>query len=145
MRMAGNDTPKRGLFESERRFRLLVEGVVDYAIYMLDADGIVCNWNAGARRIKGYDAGDVVGQHFGMFYLPEDREAGMPARSRTAAREHGNSEAEGWRLRKDGTRFLASIVIDAIYEEGELIGFAKITRDITDRHRSAEALKESER
>jgi PAS domain S-box-containing protein len=143
--MAGNDTPKRGLFESERRFRLLVEGVVDYAIYMLDADGIVCNWNAGARRIKGYDAGDVVGQHFGMFYLPEDREAGMPARSLAAAREHGKFEAEGWRLRKDGTRFLASIVIDAIYEEGELIGFAKITRDITERSMAAEALKESER
>jgi PAS domain S-box-containing protein len=143
--MAGNDTPKRGLFESERRFRLLVEGVVDYAIYMLDPDGIVCNWNAGARRIKGYDAGDVVGQHFGMFYLPEDREAGMPARSLAAAREYGKFEAEGWRLRKDGTRFLASIVIDAIYEEGELIGFAKITRDITERSMAAEALKESER
>jgi len=143
--MAGNDTPKRGLFESERRFRLLVEGVVDYAIYMLDPDGIVSNWNAGAKRIKGYDAGDVVGQHFGMFYLPEDREAGMPARSLAAAREYGKFEAEGWRLRKDGSKFLASVVIDAIYEKGELIGFAKITRDITERTMAAEALKESER
>ena len=143
--MAGNDIPQRGLFESERRFRLLVEGVVDYAIYMLDPEGIVSNWNAGAKRIKGYDAVDVVGQHFGMFYLPEDREAGMPARSLAAAREHGKFETEGWRLRKDGTRFLASIVIDAIYEEGELIGFAKITRDITERTMAAEALKESER
>jgi PAS domain S-box-containing protein len=143
--MAGNDTPQRGLFESERRFRLLVEGVVDYAIYMLDPDGIVSNWNAGAKRIKGYDAVDVVGQHFGMFYLPEDREAGMPARSLAAARQHGKFEAEGWRLRKDGSRFLASVVIDAIYERGELIGFAKITRDITDRTMAAEALKESER
>jgi PAS domain S-box-containing protein len=133
------------LFESERRFRLLVEGVVDYAIYMLDPDGIVSNWNAGAKRIKGYDAVDVVGQHFGMFYLPEDRDAGMPARALAAAREHGKFETEGWRLRKDGTRFLASIVIDAIYEQGELIGFAKITRDITDRTMAAEALKESER
>jgi PAS domain S-box-containing protein len=143
--MAGNDTPRRGLFESERRFRLLVEGVVDYAIYMLDPDGIISNWNAGARRIKGYDAADVVGKYFGMFYLPEDREAGMPARSLAAAREHGKFEAEGWRLRKDGSKFLASVVIDAIYEEGELIGFAKITRDITDRNMAAEALKESER
>jgi PAS domain S-box-containing protein len=143
--MAGNDIPQRGLFESERRFRLLVEGIVDYAIYMLDPDGIVSNWNAGARRIKGYDAADVVGRYFGMFYLPEDREAGMPARSLAAAREHGKFETEGWRLRKDGTRFLASIVIDAIYEQGELIGFAKITRDITDRTMAAEALKESER
>jgi len=143
--MAGNDIPQRGLFESERRFRLLVEGVVDYAIYMLDPDGIVSNWNAGARRIKGYDAAEVVGRYFGMFYLPEDREAGMPARSLAAAREHGKFEAEGWRLRKDGSKFLASVVIDAIYEEGELIGFAKITRDITERTMAAEALKESER
>jgi PAS domain S-box-containing protein len=143
--MAGNDTPRRGLFESERRFRLLVEGVVDYAIYMLDPDGIVSNWNAGARRIKGYDAVDVVGQHFGMFYSPEDREAGMPARALAIAREHGKFEAEGWRLRKDGSRFLASVVIDAIYENGELIGFAKITRDITERTLAADALKESER
>src|SRR3979490_3286579 len=143
--MAGNDTPKRGLFESERRFRLLVEGVVDFAIDMLDADVIVCNWNAGARRIKGYDAVYVVGKYFGMFYLPEDREAGMPARSLAIAREHGKFEAEGWRLRKDGSRFLASVVIDAIYEQGELIGFAKITRDITERTLAADALKESER
>ena len=143
--MAGNDIPQRGLFESERRFRLLVEGVVDYAIYMLDPDGIVSNWNAGAKRIKGYDAADVVGKYFGMFYLPEDREAGMPARSLAAAREHGKFEAEGWRLRKDGSKFLASVVIDAIYEKGELIGFAKITRDITERTMAAEALKESER
>ena len=143
--MAGNDIPQRGLFESERRFRLLVEGVVDYAIYMLDPEGIVSNWNAGAKRIKGYDAADVVGKYFGMFYLPEDREAGMPARSLAAAREYGKFEAEGWRLRKDGSKFLASVVIDAIYEKGELIGFAKITRDITERTMAAEALKESER
>jgi PAS domain S-box-containing protein len=143
--MARKDTPQRGLVESERRFRLLVEGIIDYAIYMLDPQGIVINWNAGAKRIKGYEAEEVVGRHFGMFYLPEDREAGMPERSLNTARERGKFETEGWRLRKDGTKFLASVVIDAIYEEGELIGFAKITRDITDRHRSAEALKESER
>src|ERR1700710_1586815 len=141
--MAGNDTPRRGLFESERRFRLLGEGVVDYAIYMLDPEGIVSNWNAGARRIKGYDAVDVVGHHFGMFYSPEDRAAGMPARALATAREHGKFEAEGWRLRKDGSRFLASVVIDAIYENGELIGFAKITRDITERTLAAHALKKS--
>ncbi len=143
--MVQNSTQQRSLFDSERRFRLLVEGVVDYAIYMLDPDGIVTNWNAGARRIKGYEADEVIGRHFGMFYLPEDREAGLPARSLATAREKGKFEAEGWRLRKDGTKFLASVVIDAIYEDGELIGFAKITRDITDRNKSAEALKESER
>src|SRR5216684_142213 len=143
--MVQNSTQRRGLFDSERRFRLLVEGVVDYAIYMLDPDGIITNWNAGARRIKGYEAREVIGRHFKMFYLPEDREAGLPARSIATAREKGKFEAEGWRLRKDGTKFLASVVIDAIYEDGELIGFAKITRDITEQNKSAEALKESER
>jgi PAS domain S-box-containing protein len=143
--MAQKSDPKHGLLDSERRFRLLVEGVIDYAIYMLDPTGLVTNWNAGAKRIKGYEAADVVGRHFGMFYLPDDREAGMPARSLNTAREKGKFEAEGWRLRKDGTKFLASVVIDAIYEDGQLIGFAKITRDITERNKTAEALKESEK
>ena len=143
--MVRNDTQQLGLFESERRFRLLVEGVIDYAICMLDPHGIITNWNAGAKRIKGYEAEEVIGRHFGMFYLPEDREAGMPARSLAAAREKGRFEAEGWRLRKDGTKFLASVVIDAIYEDGQFVGFAKITRDITERNEAAEALKESER
>src|SRR6266480_3183906 len=143
--MARNGTQQRGVFESERRFRLLVEGVVDYAICMLDPNGIVTNWNAGAKRIKGYEAAEVIGRHFVMFYLPEDREAGMPARSLAASRENGKFEAEGWLLRKDGTKFLASVVIDAIYEDGQLVGFAKITRDITERNKAADALKESER
>ena len=143
--MVRDGIPQRGLFESERRFRLLVEGVVDYAIYLLDPDGIITNWNAGAKRIKGYEAGEVIGRHFGMFYLPEDREAGMPARSLAVARDKGKFEAEGWRLRKDGTKFRASVVIDAIYEQGRLIGFAKLTRDITEQHKAVEALKESER
>jgi PAS domain S-box-containing protein len=112
---------------------------------MLDPDGIITNWNAGAKRIKGYEAAEVVGQHFGMFYLPEDRKAGMPARSLETARTKGKFETEGWRLRKDGTKFLASVVIDPIYEEGQLIGFAKITRDVTERTSAADALKESER
>src|SRR5258705_4361432 len=143
--MVQNSSQRRSLFDSERRFRLLVEGVIDYAICMLDPDGIITNWNAGARRIKGYEAKEVIGRHFGMFYLPEDREAGLPARSIATAREKGKFEAEGWRLRKDGTKFLASVVIDAIYEDGVLVGFAKITRDITERSKSSEALKESER
>ena len=130
--------------ESERRFRLLVEGVVDYAIYMLDPDGIISNWNAGARRIKGYQAKEVVGKHFGMFYLPEDRAAGLPQRSLETAKKNGKFDAEGWRLRKDGTKFLASVVIDPIYEKGELIGFAKITRDVTERATANTALNTSE-
>jgi PAS domain S-box-containing protein len=136
---------KRGLFESERRFRLLVEGVIDYAIYMLDPNGIISNWNAGAKRIKGYDANEVIGQHFQMFYSREDREAGLPARSLETARENGKFEAEGWRVRKDGSKFLASVVIDALYEEDELVGFAKITRDITEQNKATDALRESER
>ena len=136
--------PDRNLYESERRFRLLVEGVVDYAIYMLDPEGIVTNWNAGAERIKGYTAAEVVGRHFGMFYPKEDRAAGAPDVSLETARREGRFEAEGWRVRKDGTRFFAAVVIDAIYERGDLIGFAKITRDITERRRSQDALASSE-
>src|ERR1700722_10373212 len=143
--MAKRAGRRRGLFESERRFRLLVEGVIDYAIYMLDPDGIISNWNAGAKRIKGYDADEVVGRHFQMFYPEEDREAGLPARSLETARSCGKFEAEGWRVRKDGSKFLASVVIDALYEGGEVVGFAKITRDITERNKAADALRESER
>ena len=133
------------VLESERSFRLLVQGVVDYAIYMLDPAGIVTSWNAGAERIKGYQAHEVVGQHFSQFYTPEDRAAGQPDKSLETARQAGRFEAEGWRVRKDGTRFLASVVIDAIYEDGELIGFAKITRDITERQKAARCAAESER
>src|SRR5580700_1939524 len=92
----------RQLFDSERRFRLLVEGVVDYAIFMLDPDGIITNWNAGAERIKGYAANEIIGQHFGIFYTPEDREAGLPARALETALREGKYAAEGWRVRKDG-------------------------------------------
>jgi PAS domain S-box-containing protein len=142
--MAKQDSSKRGLLENERGFRLLVQGVVDYAIYMLDPSGVIASWNAGAERIKGYSAREVIGRHFDMFYLPQDREAGLPAKSLETARRDGRFEAEGWRLRKDGSKFLASVVIDAIHEDGELIGFAKITRDITERKRAEFALTGSE-
>jgi PAS domain S-box-containing protein len=131
------------LAESERRFRLLVEGVTDYAIFMLDPFGIVTNWNAGAQRIKGYQADEVVGRHFSMFYTPEDADAGLPARALQAAEREGRYEAEGWRVRKDGTRFWASVVIDAIREDGRLVGFAKVTRDITDKRDAAQRLEET--
>ena len=137
---------QEALRESERRFRLLVEGVVDYAIYMLDPAGIITNWNAGAERMKGYRPDEIIGQHFSRFYGKEDRAAGLPARVLETARREGRYEAEAWRFRKDGSRFWASVTLDAIRDEsGELLGFAKITRDITERRAAQEALRESER
>ncbi|MDO9709650.1 hybrid sensor histidine kinase/response regulator [Paracraurococcus lichenis] len=137
---------EQALRESERRFRLLVQGVTDYAIFMLDPEGIVVDWNTGARRIKGYEAAEIVGQHFSRFYTEEERAAGEPQRALEQARASGHVEAEGWRVRKDGSRFWASVVLDAIRDEdGRLIGFAKVTRDITERHeaqRAAETLRE---
>lgn len=135
----------KNLYQSERRFRLLVEGVIDYAIYMLDPSGIITNWNSGAQRIKGYSAPEIIGKHFGIFYETQDRDAGAPQRALETALRDGKFEAESWRLRKDGTRFLAAVVIDPLYEDGVHIGFAKITRDITERHRTQQALLESER
>jgi PAS domain S-box-containing protein len=130
--------------ESERRFRLLVQSVTDYAIYMLDPDGYVANWNPGAARIKGYTAAEIVGGHFSRFYTPEDRDQRLPWKALEQARQNGRYEAEGWRVRKDGTRFWASAVIDAIRDDdGELIGFAKITRDLTERRATQLQLEQS--
>ena len=135
---------QQALLEAERRFRILVQGVTDYAIFMLDPEGRVTNWNAGAQRIKGYTPDEIVGEHFSRFYTPEDLDAGVPKRALEAAREVGRYEAEGWRLRKDGTRFWASVVLDAIRgEDGELIGFAKITRDMTEKREAQLRLEES--
>jgi PAS domain S-box-containing protein len=137
---------QEALLESERRFRYLVESVVDYAIYMLDVNGVVTNWNRGAERAKGYKADEIVGKHFSVFYTPDERRAGVPSRALEQARREGRWEAEGWRVRKDGARFWASVVIDAIHDdEGRHIGFAKITRDISERRAAEEALAHSER
>jgi PAS domain S-box-containing protein len=134
------------LHESERRFRLLVEGVFDYAIFMLDPNGFVTNWNAGAARIKGYTAKEIVGQHFSRFYSEEDRENGVPVQALETARRTGKYEAEGWRLRKDGTTFWASVVIDTIRDEaGQLVGFAKVTRDLTEKRVADEKLRHSQK
>lgn len=125
----------------DRRFQLLVEAVVDYAIFLLNPDGIVTSWNTGAQRIKGYSADEIVGRHFSVFYSAEDQQKGTPQASLAAAREVGRYEAEGWRYRKDGTKFWASVVIDAIRSDsGELLGFAKVTRDITERKQNEERL-----
>lgn len=121
------------LKQSEQQFRLLVQSVTDYAIYMLDPNGRVTNWNAGAQRIKGYSPLEVIGEHFSMFYTPEDRDAGEPQRTLSIAIDEGRFENKGWRLRKDGTRFMAHVVVDPIWgDTGTLLGFAKITRDITE-------------
>ena len=129
----------------ERRFQLLVMAITDYAIYMLNPEGFVSSWNAGAERFKGYAAHEIIGQHFSLFYTEEDRRSGKPARALQTAREQGKFEDEGWRVRRDGTRFWASVVVDPIWgPSGELIGFAKITRDITERKVAEEALRESE-
>jgi PAS domain S-box-containing protein len=135
---------QQALLDAERRFRILVQGVTDYAIYMLDPDGRVTNWNAGAERIKQFSFDEIVGEHFSRFYTPEDAAAGTPARALETARETGRYEAEGWRVRKNGERFWASVVIDAIRnDEGELIGFAKITRDMTEKREAQKRLEES--
>src|ERR1700748_1380875 len=127
------------LRESEEQFRLLVEGGTDYAIYMLDVDGHVASWNAGAQRIKGYMPEEIIGRHFSSFYTEADRAAGLPRTGLETAKEKGRWEHEGQRVRKDGTPFWAHVVIDAIRDDdGKLVGFAKVTRDITER-REAEA------
>jgi PAS domain S-box-containing protein len=127
------------LRESERQFRLFAEAVTDYALIRLDAHGVVSGWNAGAQRIKGYAGDEIIGKHFSCFYTAADRAAGVPERALATAAVSGTFTAEGWRVRKDGSLFFASVVIDAIRdEEGKFVGFAKITRDITER-REAEA------
>jgi PAS domain S-box-containing protein len=129
----------------ERKFQLLVDSVTDYAIYMLTPDGHVNSWNSGAERIKGYRADEILGAHFSRFYTEEDRARGEPGRALAIASREGRMKMEGWRLRKDGTRFWASVVIDAIKDDdGTFVGFAKVTRDITERKNAEEALRESE-
>ena len=135
---------EESLRRSEEQFRLLVQSVTDYAIYMLDRSGLVTSWNAGAQRIKGYEAKEIIGQHFSRFYTDEDRASGLPQSGLETAAQVGRFELEGWRVRKDGTRFWAHVIIDAIKgETGEVIGFAKITRDITERLEAARALDEA--
>jgi len=143
--MVKKSSQQRDLFESERSFRLLVEGVADYALYMLDPSGIITSWNIGGERIKGYSPEEILGQHFSRFYTETDRANGKPARALGIARDQGRYEEEGWRVRKDGTFFWASVVIDPIYEDGNLVGFAKITRDITERREAQLKLEQMHR
>lgn len=131
--------------QPEDRYRLLVEAVVDYAIYMLDTNGLIRSWNSGAKRIKQYDQSEVLGKHFSLFYTPEDLASDLPGRALKSADESGRFEGEGWRVRKDGTRLWALVIIDPIRaEDGSLIGFAKVTRDLTERRAAEQALRQSE-
>ncbi|HYF48680.1 MAG TPA: PAS domain S-box protein [Planctomycetota bacterium] len=133
------------LLESERRFRLMVDAVRDYAIFMLDPLGNVTSWNQGAERLKGYRADEIMGSHFSRFYLPEDVHAGKPEIEIKGAIQDGRFEDEGWRVRKDGTKFWANVILTAIRDEsGKLIGFAKVTRDVTERRAAEEKLRQSE-
>jgi PAS domain S-box-containing protein len=128
---------------AEQRYRLLIEGVTDYAIYSLDRHGNVTSWNSGAERIKGYSASEIVGKHFSTFYTPEDAAARMPWKVLEIAEKEGHFQGEGWRVRKDGTRFWSSVVVTALRdEEGNLSGFSKVTRDVTDRKRLMDELKQ---
>ena len=154
LKRAGTEMPdneehlqsNRAVVGADQQLSALVRSVVDYAIFMLDPAGMVLTWNRGAERIKGYRADEIVGKHFSRFYTEADLAAGLPQRALRQAETTGRFEAEGWRVRKDGTRFFASVVIDAIRDDaGALIGFAKITRDITERMKAQEALVESER
>lgn len=137
--------PESVLRDESRQFAMLVNSVTDYAVYMLDPTGVIQTWNPGGQRIKGYVAADVVGTNFSRFYLPEEAEIGLPERNLRTAAAEGRYIGEGWRLRQDGTRFRASVVIDPIWEDGELMGFAKITRDITERHEAQEQLLQAQR
>ncbi|MFC4277310.1 hybrid sensor histidine kinase/response regulator [Achromobacter aloeverae] len=132
------------LYASEQRFRLLVQGVRDYAIYMLDPDGYITNWNSGAQAIKGYTEEEVIGRHFSMFYTEEDRARGEPSEALEAARTQGKYQHEGWRVRKDGHRFWATVAIHPIRDEnGSFLGYAKITRDVTEQREVQRALERS--
>lgn len=127
-----------------KRLQLLVEAVTDYAIYLLDLEGNIVSWNSGARRIKGYATDEAIGRHFSMFFTDDDRAAGKPQRALQTARDEGRFEDEGWRLRKDGSRFWALVVLDPVRDEnGEIVGFAKITRDLTERRAAQQKLDEA--
>jgi PAS domain S-box-containing protein len=132
-----------GAARADELFRLLVDTVLDYAIFLLDRDGLIVSWNAGAQRIKGYDESEAIGRHFSMFYSVSDRALGIPATLLKTAERQGRAKHEGWRVRKDGSRFWADVVITALREpSGDLRGFVKLTRDMTERRQSEESLRE---
>ena len=138
------DKPHEAPSTEQEQYRLLVGAITDYAIYMIDPDGRVISWNAGAERFKGYKASEIIGRHFSMFYSEEDRQAGVPGKALATAAGEGRFESEGWRIRKDGARFWAHVIIDPVLDPtGALIGFAKITRDVTEKMEAQRALEKT--
>ena len=134
---------RRQLLHSAVQFAILVQSIKDYAIYMLDKAGCIVTWNSGAERIKGYTRDEIIGQHFSRFYTDLDRKSGLPTKALRQAATDGKFEGEGWRVRKDGSQFWASVVIDPIHDDsGTLVGFAKVTRDITERRRAQDLLEQ---
>src|ERR1700712_537266 len=130
---------------SEGRYRLLADAITDYAIYMLDTNGFITSWNRGAKRFKGYDEAEILGKHVSVFYTDRDQRDGLPARVLESVARDGMFEGEGWRVRKDGSRFWAYVVVDAIRDDaGELLGFAKVTRDLSERQAARAALRRTE-
>lgn len=127
--------------EELRKYKLLVDSVQDYAIFLLDTEGRIKTWNKGAQKNKGYKPEEIIGKHFSVFYLPQDIEAGKPEKELEIAKRFGRAEDEDWRLRKDGSKFWASVVITALYDDNELVGFAKVTRDISDRKHQEDELR----
>jgi PAS domain S-box-containing protein len=142
----GRKKTKTSLADSNQVFRLLVESVRDYAVFVLDPEGIVITWNAGAQAIKGYTRDEIVGQHFSKFYLPEAVQSGWPSRELALAEKEGRFSDEGWRVRKDGTSFWASVIITPLYDpDGRLAGFAKVTQDMSERRKWEERIQELNR
>jgi hypothetical protein len=141
LRDQGKKTAERQLMESEERFRLLVSSVKDYAIFMLDPSGHIISWNEGAERIKGYKKDEIIGRHMSVFYTPEEIQRGEPGYNLEQARINGRFEQEGWRLRKDGSMFWANVVFTAVPDaQGNIIGYGKVTRDITERKKATEQI-----
>ena len=144
MREAERNQALHRLHQTEQTFRLLINGVTDYAIFMLDPGGLVTTWNTGAERMKGYREDEIVRRHFSIFYTPEDRDAGLPARILETVDRQGRFEGEGWRVRKDGSRFWVNVVIEPLRDaDGRLLGYAKVTRDITERRQAEQALEQT--
>ena len=142
--MGEHSRTQQKLRRTEESFQRLVNGVTDYAIFMLDPNGVVATWNTGAERMKGYQEDETLGQHFSVFYPQSDRDAGLPALALETVAREGRHEAEGWRLRRDGSRFWASVIIDPLRDEaGRPVGYVKVTRDITERRQAEEVLEQT--